>query len=176
MRVVFGFSGGIQCGSRDDFWGRHAMGGITCERMVAPSFVTVMSPSGEMRILSKPRGPCFSISVRALFFPLLFHREPYQRCSDNVRYRPRGQNVRLDRLITVLPLLFPLTVALISSSSSLFLLLNLPTYSLTIMKGRPDSSLVTWASRCQLSFTLAFQRTETPSALPFDISSSANTR
>lgn len=26
-------------------------------RMVAPSLVTVMSPSGEMRILSRPRGP-----------------------------------------------------------------------------------------------------------------------
>jgi len=25
--------------------------------MVAPSFVTVISPSGEMRILSRPRGP-----------------------------------------------------------------------------------------------------------------------
>ncbi len=28
-----------------------------CCRMVAPSLVTVMSPSGEMRILSSPRGP-----------------------------------------------------------------------------------------------------------------------
>ena len=37
-------------------------GGHTCDSIVAPSFVTVMSPSGEMRILSNPRGPCSHIS------------------------------------------------------------------------------------------------------------------
>lgn len=34
------------------------MGRRTCERMVAPSFVTVISPSGEIKILSNPLGPC----------------------------------------------------------------------------------------------------------------------
>lgn len=36
-----------------------------CERMVAPSFVTVMSPSGEMRILSRPRGPSEVLTMLA---------------------------------------------------------------------------------------------------------------
>lgn len=29
----------------------------TSDKMVAPSFVTVISPSGEIKILSSPRGP-----------------------------------------------------------------------------------------------------------------------
>ena len=39
--------------------------------MVAPSFVTVISPSGEIKILSSPRGPyvVFSLELRMLFQP-----------------------------------------------------------------------------------------------------------
>lgn len=53
----------------------------TWPRMVAPSFVTVMSPSGEMRILSRPLGPCSMISIKSGFF---IAYNPYQRCPDDV--------------------------------------------------------------------------------------------
>lgn len=33
--------------------------------MVAPSFVTVISPSGEIRILSRPRGPREVLTILA---------------------------------------------------------------------------------------------------------------
>lgn len=41
----------------------------TCDNIVAPSFVTVMSPSGEMRILSNPRGPCSHVSDSSQTIP-----------------------------------------------------------------------------------------------------------
>lgn len=78
--------------------------------MVAPSFVTVMSPSGDIRILSRPRGP-YNL-YKYMFTNYDF--EPYQRSLDDVRHCSCGQNVGLDCLVAVLPLLFALTIPPVS--------------------------------------------------------------
>jgi len=77
----------------------------TWDRIVAPSFVTVMSPSGEMRILSRPRGPREVRTIPATVFA-----------------------ARMCDLTASFP-------------CCLFFL----PWSLTMMKGRPFSSLATWA-------------------------------
>lgn len=77
-----------------------------CDIMVAPSFVTVMSPSGEMRILSRPRGPREVLTMLEMV-----------------------RAARMWDLIASVP----------------WLRFFLP-WSRTMMKGRPDSSLATWAT------------------------------
>jgi len=71
----------------------------------------------------------------------------YQRALDNVRDRLGREDVGLDRIVAVLPLLLALTAPDISCC----LLLSLKpfpyhsTYSLTMMNGLPDSSFITCA-------------------------------
>ena len=81
----------------------------TCDSMVAPSFVTVISPSGDMRILSKPLGPC-SLLSKPLFWAISTNVF-YQRSFDNVRDRSCGHNMRFHRLDAVLPFLLLLAVS-----------------------------------------------------------------
>jgi hypothetical protein len=83
-------------------------------------------------------------SVPVSIFPSPESYIAYKRCLNEVGDCLCGQNVRLDGLVAMLPLLLALAVCcqLLPTPA---LLQSRATYSLTIMNGRPVSSFITWA-------------------------------
>lgn len=117
-----------------------------------------MSPSGEIRILSRPRGPWSPVSQHLVACkPQMWLTAAYQRGPDYICNCSSCDDVRLDRIGAVQPLLSALAIPLSVASpqwSQSQVQPNNPapalTYSRTTMNGRPCSSFSTDAGcSCQ---------------------------